>query len=185
MEGRRPYGRGHRRHEAALAHREGADRKEIAWRGTTSIKTVYPMDSMVSEGDDVVPATRYRTTPATFAVSCDRPLPWTWPLCGSQRRSWPSPSPEGPWYVGAGAAVTSGLLIDNEEAVKVLDSYDISTGEYAYIIVAGRFDSTYLGTVRSTPRSRTTRTSSRSATSRLRSLSLGASIGSATSSTSA
>ena len=99
------------------------------------------MDSMVSEGDDGLPVYD-RPYNASDLRGVMRHLVSDG-VCGGFGDELAVSISGGSWYVGTGAAVTSGLLIDNEEAVKVLDSYDISTGEYAYIIVAGRFDSTY------------------------------------------
>lgn len=48
----------------------------------------------------------------------------------------------GSWYVGPGAAMAGGLLIPVDESCKVCDQSDITTGQYAYICVAARFDST-------------------------------------------
>lgn len=48
----------------------------------------------------------------------------------------------GTWQVSAGAAVADGLLIPVDEAVPVIDQADIATGQYAYICVSARFDST-------------------------------------------
>lgn len=48
----------------------------------------------------------------------------------------------GSWYVGAGAAMSDGLLIPVEEQQRVIDQSDITTGQYAYICVAAQFDST-------------------------------------------
>lgn len=47
----------------------------------------------------------------------------------------------GAWYVGAGAAMARGLLVPVDEAVPVLLQSDIPQGSYAFVIVAGRFDS--------------------------------------------
>ena len=49
----------------------------------------------------------------------------------------------GAWSVGAGAAMAAGLLIPVEEAAQVLLQSDIPTGSYAFVIVAGRFDTAY------------------------------------------
>lgn len=47
----------------------------------------------------------------------------------------------GEWCVGAGAAMARGLLVPVDEAVPVLLQSDIPQGSYAFVIVAGRFDS--------------------------------------------
>ncbi len=49
----------------------------------------------------------------------------------------------GAWSVGAGAAMAAGLLIPVEEPARVLLQSDIPTGSYAFVIVAGRFDTAY------------------------------------------
>ena len=47
----------------------------------------------------------------------------------------------GTWGVGTGAAIAAGLLVPVEERQEIIDQSDIPTGSYAFIIVAGRFDS--------------------------------------------
>ena len=47
----------------------------------------------------------------------------------------------GEWRVGAGAAMVRGLLVPVDEAVPVLLQSDVPSGSYAFVIVAGRFDS--------------------------------------------
>ena len=49
----------------------------------------------------------------------------------------------GTWSVGAGAAMANGLYIPVTAAAEVIDQSEIGTGEYAYVIVAGRFDTDY------------------------------------------
>lgn len=47
----------------------------------------------------------------------------------------------GTWGVGTGAAIAAGLLVPVEERQEIIDQADIPTGSYAFLIVAGRFDS--------------------------------------------
>lgn len=49
----------------------------------------------------------------------------------------------GTWSVGTGAAMANGLYIPVTAAAEVIDQSEIGTGEYAYVIVAGRFDTDY------------------------------------------
>lgn len=49
----------------------------------------------------------------------------------------------GTWGVGTGAAMANGLYIPVTAAAEVIDQSEIGTGEYAYVIVAGRFDTDY------------------------------------------
>lgn len=47
----------------------------------------------------------------------------------------------GNWSVGTGVAVANGLIIHVEDKVPVINQTDISSGSYAHIVCAGRFDS--------------------------------------------
>ena len=107
---------------------------------TVSITGVYPMDSKVVElDDDGLPvydraynASDLRkfmslsVTDGVFADYLDELTP---------RQS------GGQWSVSAGAAMAGGLLIPVDEPVAVVDQADIGSGQYAYICVAARFDS--------------------------------------------
>jgi hypothetical protein len=99
------------------------------------------MDSMVSEGDDGLPVYD-RPYNASDLRGVVRHLVSDG-ICGGFGDELAVSSSGGAWHVGTGAAVASGLLIDVHSQAKVVDSFDITTGMYAYIIVAGRFDSTY------------------------------------------
>lgn len=47
----------------------------------------------------------------------------------------------GTWSVGTGTFVANGLMVPVDDASQVIDQDDISSGSYAYLIAAGRFDS--------------------------------------------
>lgn len=49
----------------------------------------------------------------------------------------------GSWRVSAGAAMARGLLIPVDEGLSVIDQSDIASGQYAYVCVAARLDSTF------------------------------------------
>lgn len=107
---------------------------------TNRILTVYPMDSDVTEFDaDGLPVydRGYNAGDlrAFMALSVTDGV-WTDYLDEL------TPVQEGgSWYVSAGAAMAGGLLIQLGERVKVCDNSDVSTGQYAYVCVAARFDS--------------------------------------------
>lgn len=108
---------------------------------TNRILTVYPMDSDVIEFDsdglpvydrgynasDLRTFMRLSVTDGVWTNYLDELTPT---LDG------------GSWYVSAGAAMAGGLLIPVSERMKVCDQADVSTGQYAYLCVAARFDST-------------------------------------------
>lgn len=108
---------------------------------TTSITSVYPMDSMVTDGDDGLPVYD-RPYNASDLRSVMRRLV-TDGICEGYLDELAVTSTGGAWYVGAGAAFANGLLVSNEEARKVVEQYDIPAGSYAWFCVAGRFDSQY------------------------------------------
>lgn len=107
-----------------------------------SIKTAYPMDSVVTElADDGLPmydraynasdlrsVMRLILTDGVFPNEGDE-------LLVSQSSSI--------WKVGTGVAVAGGLIIRNEEPVSVVDQAELGAGQYAFIVVAGRFDSIF------------------------------------------
>lgn len=107
-----------------------------------SIKTAYPMDSVVtSVGDDGLPVydraynasdlRRFMGLAVTDGV---------WPNYLDELAVTQS---GGAWSVGSGAAMAAGLLIPVDEPVRVLLQSDIPAGSYAFLVVAGRFDSAY------------------------------------------
>lgn len=49
----------------------------------------------------------------------------------------------GVWSVGTGSAVANGLYIPVDEPAEVIAQSEIGTGQYAYIVVAGRFETDY------------------------------------------
>lgn len=109
---------------------------------TVSIKTAYPMDSVVTETDDdglpvydraynAADLRRYMRLAVTDGVWPDHLDELAVTLSG------------GTWGVGAGAAMAAGLLIPVDEAVQVVAQSEIPTGSYAFVIVAARFDSGY------------------------------------------
>lgn len=106
---------------------------------TTSIKTVYPMDSgePTFQGGKPVYDRKYNASDLrTFMALAVTDGVWTDYLDEL------TPTLEGgSWYVGAGAAMADGLLIPVDEQQRVIDQSDITTGQYAYICVAARFDS--------------------------------------------
>lgn len=107
---------------------------------TNRILTVYPMDSDVTEFDsdglpvydrgynasDLRTFMRLSVTDGVWPDYLDELTPV---------------QEDGSWYVSAGAAMAGGLLIPVGERVKVCDQADVSTGQYAYLCVAARFDS--------------------------------------------
>lgn len=107
---------------------------------TNSIKTVYPMDSgePTFQGGLPVYDRAYNASDLrTFMALSVTDGVWTDYLDEL------TPVREGgSWYVSAGAAMAGGLLIPVGESVKVCDQSDITTGQYMYICVAARFDST-------------------------------------------
>lgn len=107
---------------------------------TTSITTVYPMDSgkpTFKDGRPVYDRKYNASDLRKFMALSVTDGVWTDYLDEL------TPEAEGgSWYVGAGAAMAGGLLIPVDERSKVCDQADISTGQYAYICVAARFDST-------------------------------------------
>ena len=107
---------------------------------TNRILTVYPMDSDVTKFDtDGLPVydRGYNASDLrTFMRLSVTDGVWTDYLDEL------TPVQEGgSWYVSAGAAMAGGLLIPVGERVKVCDQADVSTGQYAYLCVAARFDS--------------------------------------------
>lgn len=107
----------------------------------TSIQTVYPMDSLMSEGDDGLPV-----YDRTYNAADLREVMGTFLTDGvfAATGSGLSVTQEaGTWSVGTGSAMASGLYIPVADTVEVIDQSEIGTGEYAYIIVAGRFDTDY------------------------------------------
>lgn len=107
---------------------------------TTSVKYVYPMDSgkPTFQGGKPVYDRRYNASDLrTFMALAVTDGVWTDYLdeLTPVRQG-------GSWYVGPGAAMAGGLLIPVDESCKVCDQSDITTGQYAYICVAARFDST-------------------------------------------
>lgn len=107
---------------------------------TTSVKYVYPMDSgkPTFQGGKPVYDRRYNASDLrTFMALAVTDGVWTDYLDEL------TPTLEGgSWYVGPGAAMAGGLLIPVDESCKVCDQSDITTGQYAYLCVAARFDST-------------------------------------------
>lgn len=107
---------------------------------TTSVKYVYPMDSgePTFQGGKPVYDRKYNASDLrTFMALAVTDGVWTDYLDEL------TPTLEGgSWYVGPGAAMAGGLLIPVDESCKVCDQSDITTGQYAYLCVAARFDST-------------------------------------------
>lgn len=107
----------------------------------TSIQAVYPMDSLVAAGDDGLPvydrsynASDLREVMAAFltdGVFADR---------GDELAV---TSSDGTWSVGTGAAMADGLYIPVDAPAEVVDQDEIGTGEYAYVVLAARFDTGY------------------------------------------
>ncbi len=108
---------------------------------TTSITSVYPMDSMVTEGDDGLPVYD-RPYNASDLRSVMRRLV-TDGVCEGYGDELAVTCSGGSWSVGEGAAFADGLLVSNDEPRKVIEQYDVPTGSYAYVVLAGRFDSQY------------------------------------------
>lgn len=107
---------------------------------TNSIKTVYPMDSGKPTFQDGLPVydRAYNASDLrTFMALSVTDGVWT-----DYLDELTPVRDGGSWYVSAGAAMAGGLLIPVGESVKVCDQSDITTGQYMYICVAARFDST-------------------------------------------
>lgn len=107
----------------------------------TSIQTVYPMDSLMTEGEDGLPAydrpynaSDLREVMGTFLT--DGVFAATGSGLSVTRA-------DRTWSVGTGAAMASGLYMPVASATEVIDQDEIGTGEYAYVIVAARFDTDY------------------------------------------
>lgn len=105
-----------------------------------SIKTAYPMDSVVTEtAGDGLPvydraynASDLRSVMRLFLT--DGVLPDEGDELAVTRSGTS-------WVVGTGTAVANGLVIGNGEAFAVLSQSDVPSGSYAHVVVAGRFDS--------------------------------------------
>lgn len=107
----------------------------------TSIKTAYPMDSYMTTGEDGLPvydreyhAADLRTVMKTFltdGVFTDMGD------CLSVTEE------GGTWSVGTGGAMADGLFVPVESAMEVIDQSEISTGQYAFIVIAARFETDY------------------------------------------
>ena len=106
---------------------------------TTSITSVYPMDSAkpTFQGGRPVYDRPYNASDLrTFMSLAVTDGVWTNYLDELE-----PVSEGGSWYVSAGAAMAGGLLIPVGERAKVCDQADVTTGQYAYLCVAARFDS--------------------------------------------
>lgn len=109
---------------------------------TTSITTVYPMDSVVTEtGADGLPvydrpynAADLRRVMRLYATDG---------VCADYLDELEVSRSGTTWSVGAGACVADGLLVPVPSAVRVLEQSDVPTGSYAFLVVAARFDSAY------------------------------------------
>lgn len=108
---------------------------------TTSITSVYPMDSMVADGSDGLPVYDRPYNASDLRQVMRRLV--TDGVCAGHMDELAVTHSGGSWSVSTGAAFANGLLIGNNEARKVIEQFDIPTGSYAYVIVAGRFDSQY------------------------------------------
>lgn len=107
----------------------------------TSITSVYPMDSVVSSGEDGLPvydrsynAADLREVMSAFlssGVFADR---------GDELAVTES---GGTWSVGTGAAFAGGLYVPVGSASEVIDQDELSTGQYAYVVLAARLDTGY------------------------------------------
>ena len=106
---------------------------------TTSITSVYPMDSgkpTFKDGRPVYDRKYNASDLRTFMSLSVTDGVWT-----NYLDELTPVSEGGSWYVGAGAAMAGGLLIPVAERAKACDQADIATGQYAYLCVAARFDS--------------------------------------------
>lgn len=106
---------------------------------TTSITSVYPMDSAKPtfvEGRPVYDRAYNASDLRTFMS-----LSVTDGVWADYLDELTPVSEGGSWYVSAGAAMAGGLLIPVGEPARVCDQSDITTGQYAYLCVAARFDS--------------------------------------------
>lgn len=107
---------------------------------TKSIKTAYPMDSKVEEvADDGLPvydrAYNARDLRAVMSLALTSGV---FPDEGDELLVSEN---AGAWSVGTGVAVCDGLIVRNDARFTVLSQDDVPTGKYAYVVVAGRFDS--------------------------------------------
>lgn len=105
----------------------------------TSIKGVYPMDSAKPtfvEGRPVYDRLYNASDLRTFMS-----LSMTDGVWADYLDELTPVSEGGSWYVSAGAAMAGGLLIPVSEPAKVCEQSDITNGQYAYLCVAARFDS--------------------------------------------
>lgn len=107
----------------------------------TSITKVYPMDSVVSAGSDGLPvydraynASDLRQVMASYLGDG---------IMADEGDECAVTSKDGTWSVGTGAAMADGLLVHVDEACEVLSQSELTTGQYAYVILAARFDTAY------------------------------------------
>jgi hypothetical protein len=107
----------------------------------TSITKVYPMDSVVSAGSDGLPvydraynASDLRQVMASYLGDG---------IMADEGDECAVTSTDGTWSVGTGAAMADGLLVHVDEACEVLAQSELTTGQYAYVILAARFDTAY------------------------------------------
>lgn len=105
---------------------------------TTSIKTVFPMDSVVeSTRPDGLPVYDRPYNASDLREVAMRYV--TDGLCTDYLDELLPSLSDGTWSVGAGAAVAHGLLIRMPEARAVIGQADIGQYRYAHIVLAARF----------------------------------------------
>lgn len=110
---------------------------------TTSITTVYPMDSSSHPtiGAGGVPVYDREYTAADLREVMR--LYATDGVCTNYLDELEVSKSGATWSVGAGACVADGLLVPVRTATRVLDQSDVPSGSYAFVVVAARFDSAY------------------------------------------
>lgn len=107
----------------------------------TSIKTVYPMDSIMTVGEDGLPVYDRAYNADDVAEVMGAFL--TDGVFVNRGDALSVTQEGGTWTVGTGAAVAGGRHIPVVAPAPVIDQGEIGTGQYAYIIVALRRDTEY------------------------------------------
>lgn len=106
----------------------------------TSIKNAFPLDSAPPkfvDGRPVYDRSYNASDLRTFVSLAVTDGVWV------NYRDELTPTLEGgSWRLSPGAAVAGGLLITLDESCHLVDQADIATGQYAYVCVAARLDST-------------------------------------------
>lgn len=107
----------------------------------TSITSVYPMDSLMTIGDDGLPVYDRAYNASDLAEVIGAFLSNGVFTAAGDALS--VTSEDGTWSVGTGGAVAGHRIIPVDSPAEVIDQDEIGTGQYAYIIIALRNDTKY------------------------------------------